>query len=81
VKQDTKKALHYFALSAKQGYGLASARIGEFHWRGEMGCEKNMRRALELYQVAAQSGDPNALTEAEKFFVSLATAAPFADSK
>ena len=51
------EALRLYELASQQGHGLASYKVGEFHWRA-IGVAFDAVRAREAYELAAQQGEP-----------------------
>jgi len=57
LSKDVKKAMQFFAMSGKQGYGMASLRLGEMHFNGEGGIPKDLSKAEELLNFALQQSE------------------------
>ena len=63
VKQDEKKARHYYELAVMGGCMMSR------HNLGVMDCEKgNMDRALKHYMIAVRGGDSNAVKGVQELF-------------
>src|SRR3990167_3364588 len=55
VEVDSGKAVHYFTLSANQGYSASQVALGLCYKKGE-GVEVDLQKAVEWYTVAAKNG-------------------------
>lgn len=62
VKQDLKKALYYFELSAKQGYDEAQYMLGYMYGDGK-GVKQDYKKAKDYYEQAAAQGHKKAKKE------------------
>ena len=61
VRQDFKRALTLFELSAKQGYSPAQTAIGDSYYFGD-GVKQDLAQAAYWYQLAADQGEVIAQT-------------------
>ena len=68
VEQDMKKAMSYFL---KSGNGEAFYTLATLYEEGKMGVEKNLKKALILFDKAAQKGLKNKITKQKNNFENL----------
>ena len=61
VKEDTKKALSYLERAAKKGHADAAAVAAQLYERGTFGVKVNHKRAFNLYLIAAEQGNEEAI--------------------
>lgn len=59
VKQDYQKAFQYYSLAAKQEDPIAINNLGSLYFNG-IGTEKDIKKALILFQQASDLGNDNA---------------------
>lgn len=55
-KEDPFEAFMWFKTASELGSVPASFHVGDLYERG-VGCEQNMRKAIEYYELAAFGGD------------------------
>lgn len=55
VKQDYAKAIHYYELSAKEGFLLAQYQLGHMYLKAE-GVKQNYPKAFYWFELAAEQG-------------------------
>ena len=61
VKEDTKKALSYLERAAKKGHSDAAAVAAQMYERGTYGVKINQKKAFNLYLIAAEQGNEEAI--------------------
>lgn len=65
LSKDYKKATYWFAKSADQNYALAMTNMGVCYYLGQ-GVEKDVWKAADLWEKAANAGDENAKKNLER---------------
>jgi hypothetical protein len=60
VTKDLAQALHWYRLSAEQGYKESQYAVGFMYENGEGGVAKNPAEALRWYRLAAAQGNDDA---------------------
>ena len=60
VNVDYQQAAYWFGQSAAQEFAPAQYRLGEMHYFGRGGLERNLAMALSLFTTASDNGDPDA---------------------
>lgn len=61
VKADIKKALGYLERAAKKGHADAAALAAQLYERGTYGVKMNPKKAFDLYLIAAEQGNEEAI--------------------
>lgn len=57
VKQDKNEAFYWYKLSSENGNTDAMCIVASAYLRGEMGCEKDVQKAFDLYETAEAKGN------------------------
>lgn len=60
VNVDYQQAAYWFRQSAERDFAPARFRLGEMHYFGRGGLQRDLTRAAELFRAAAEQGDPDA---------------------
>lgn len=60
VNVDYQQAAYWFGKSASQGLPAAQYRLGEMYYFGRGGLENDVKKAIDLFEKAAISGDADA---------------------
>ncbi len=67
---DMENAIHFFKLSADQGYDMAQYSLGNIYFRGDEGVAKDYPEALKWYLMAAEQGNVPAQVAAGAMYAS-----------
>ncbi|MCZ7488597.1 tetratricopeptide repeat protein [Rhizobium rhizogenes] len=68
-KRDPKLAGDLYLRSAETGYAPAFNRVGLMYLRGELGQERDGRRATDYFRKGAAADDPNALFNLSRLYL------------
>lgn len=66
IPRDNRKAVSFFKVASKDGYGCSSYWLGRLHAEGIGGLEKSTDKAIEFYELAISQGYTKAQKDLDK---------------
>ena len=68
LTQDANEAIKLYLQAGDLGHAKSLFSLGEIHYKGDSGIEKNYKKAFEFFKRAAELGHPNAYLMLVEFY-------------